>query len=115
MDTQIFDYIQNRYSQKKEHNIKKVKMIIAIDSKSSSSTIDRDEMLGKFGFYRKSPRKGLPLPESTYIGEIDSEDAGKELVQEIWGSLKDKGLEPTKISGGIIDDWKVIYSKDEIK
>lgn len=88
-------------------------MLLAIDSRSSSRTADRDDVLNEFGFYRRSPRKSIPLPESTYIGEVDSEDAGKELVQEIWDCLNNEGLEPTRISGGVIQDWKIICDKDE--
>ncbi len=104
----INKYVQNRM------NTKKVKMLIAIDSKSNSRTIDRDGILDEFGFYRESPNKGLPLPESTYIGEVDSEEAGKKLIQEIWDTLKDEGLEPTRISGGIVQDWKVICDINEV-
>ncbi len=85
-------------------------MIITIDSDSEESTTSqRDEIFEKYGFSRKSP-KGLPLPESTYLGKVKSSDAGKETVKMIWKDLKTSSLEPRRILGGIIDEWKVIRS-----
>lgn len=88
-------------------------MIITIDSDSEeSTTIQRDEIFEKYGFSRKSP-KGLPLPESTYLGKVESSNAGKATVKMIWTELKASNLEPRRILGGIIDEWKVIRSNKD--
>ncbi len=88
-------------------------MIITIDSDSEDSTTpQRDKIFDKYGFSRKSP-KGLPLPESTYLGKVISSDAGKETVKMIWNDLKASKLEPRRILGGIIDEWKVIRSNKD--
>ena len=88
-------------------------MIITIDSDSEeSTTTQRDEIFEKNGFSRKSP-KGLPLPESTYLGKVQPSDAGKETVKMIWEELKESNLEPRRILGGIIDEWKVIRSNKD--
>lgn len=92
-------------------NDDQVTMIITIDSNSKKSgTADRDSIFKKHGFFRKSP-KGIDLPESTYMGKVDSEDAGKAEVEKIWDELG-IDLEPTKICGGIVNNWKVIKAKN---
>lgn len=88
-------------------------MIITIDSDSQESTTpQRDKVFEKHGFSRMSP-KGLPLPESTYLGKVPSSDSGKEMVKMIWRDLKDSNLEPRRILGGVIDEWKVIRSRKD--
>jgi hypothetical protein len=90
-------------------------MIIAIDSDSEESTTKkRDEIFENHGFSRQSPHKNIPLPESTYMGKVSSPEAGKDKVKQIWTDLKAAHLEPRKICGGIIDDWKVIRSNKDI-
>lgn len=86
-------------------------MIITLDSDAKASTTDdRDAIFEKHGFFRLSPKKEIQLPESTYIGVFDSEEAGAEKVGEIWEELKNAGCKPTRICGGIMENWKVIQS-----
>ena len=93
---------------------KNVWMIITIDSDSESSATDeREEILAIHGFSKLSPNKGIRLPESTYIGYIPYSEAGKAKVDEIWDELESAELEPRRIFGGTIDDWKVIRSRND--
>lgn len=93
---------------------KDVWMVISIDSDSDSSTTDeRRNILASHGFSELSPHRGIRLPESTYIGEIPYPEAGTIKVDEIWEDLESAGLEPRRILGGVIDEWKVIRSRKD--
>lgn len=89
-------------------------MVISIDSDSESSTTDeREDILAIHGFSKLSPNKGIRLPESTYIGLISDSEAGTTKVDEIWDDLKLARLEPRRIFGRTIDEWKVIRSRKD--
>lgn len=96
---------------------KKVWMIITIDSDSRFVTTkerqERQDILVNHGFSELSPHNGVRLPESTYIGKIPCSEAGKTKVDEIWEELKSANLEPRRILGGIINDWKILRSKKD--
>lgn len=93
---------------------KKVWMIITIDSDSKSSTTEeRRDILANHGFSELSPHSNIRLPETTYIGLFLDSEAGKAKVNEIWEELKFANLEPRRILGGIIKDWKVFRSKKD--
>jgi len=87
-------------------------MLITLDSEKDSKTPDRDDIFSRYGFERKSPKKDLDLPRSTYIGAVNDETEGKAKVEKIWKDLKKEGLKPTRICGGLISDWKIIQKVD---
>ena len=89
-------------------------MVISIDSDSDSSTTEeRRDILACHGFSELTPHKKVRLPESTYIGLIPDSEAGTTKVDEIWEDLESAGLEPRRIFGGTIDEWKVIRSRKD--
>ena len=93
---------------------KNVWMIITIDSVAKPSTTEeRRDILASHGFSEFSPHKSIRLPESTYIGFVPYSKAGKAKVDEIWEDLKSADLEPKRIFGGTIKDWKVLRSQDD--
>ena len=90
-------------------------MIITIDSVANpSATKERQDILANHGFSELSPHHNIRLPESTYIGIVPFSEAGKTKVDEIWEELKAADLEPRRILGGIIKDWKVLRDKNDI-
>ena len=92
---------------------KNIWMIITIDSDSDSPTEEIKNILAIHGFSELSPKKGIRLPESTYIGIVPYLEAGKTKVDEIWEELKSADLQPRRILGGTIKDWMVFRSKKD--
>ncbi|GEM_PF-4730347 len=87
-------------------------MVISIDSDSETSYEERNDILSTHGFSEYSPNKGVRLPESTYLGKVPRSEAGSK-VDEIWEELESAELEPRRILGGVIDEWKVIRSRED--
>lgn len=89
-------------------------MMIALDFNSKKSrTSKRDPVLDEYGFSRKTPKRKIPLPESTYIGKVSSWKKAQETIKIIWDDLKCRNIAPTRICGGFIEEWKVIRSTDD--
>ena len=63
------------------------------------------EKLAELGFEAVTPSKGIDLPSTTVIGQVPAETKASELRDAVWLVLQRAGLHPTRLLGGILENW----------
>jgi len=65
------------------------------------------EILERIGLQPFSPKKQLDLPTTTVMGDLNVQIGADKLRDFIWEAFGKAGLQPTRLFGGVLDDWAV--------
>lgn len=63
------------------------------------------DVLEQFGLYPFTQRKGLDLPFTTVLGQINGQFAASDLREAVWNAFEANGLKPTRLLGAVLTDW----------
>ncbi|PJZ43904.1 hypothetical protein [Leptospira brenneri] len=87
----------------------KYDVILTFDLKDASSEAytKAKKLLEGYGLHDTSISKDLPLPNTVLMGRLNYEIEASEIKDFVWHLFKENGLTPSRLMGGVLQDWSI--------